>query len=108
MSRKCEQLLASVRVLICSIGKALVVCPVSLVNNWAQEFKKWCASKSTNTVLTIRARGDITIVPVGDKEDSRTAAFVSCQDGIADQQPNNPGLHVMIIGYEKVSHRPMC
>jgi DNA repair and recombination protein RAD54B len=46
------------------IGKALVVCPVSLVNNWAQEFKKW-------------ARGDITVVPVGDKEDPRTLAFVS-------------------------------
>jgi hypothetical protein len=33
--------------------------------------------RQCDTLLTKRARGDITVVPVGDKEDPRTLAFVS-------------------------------
>ncbi|KAG2128615.1 P-loop containing nucleoside triphosphate hydrolase protein [Suillus bovinus] len=61
-----------------AIGKALIVCPVSLVNNWRAEFHKWLGRDRVG-ILT------------GDKDKSTIKQFV------------NSRLHqVLVIGYEKL------
>ncbi|KAG2153895.1 P-loop containing nucleoside triphosphate hydrolase protein [Suillus clintonianus] len=61
-----------------AIGKALIVCPVSLVNNWRAEFQKWLG-KDRVGVFT------------GDKNKSTIKQFL------------NSYLHqVLVIGYEKL------
>ncbi|KAG8782082.1 helicase [Ceratobasidium sp. 428] len=60
------------------IGKALIVCPVSLVNNWRKEFFKWLGR-------------DRIRVFVGDKDKANIKQFM-----------NSKLHHVLIIGYEKL------
>ncbi|CAE6468893.1 unnamed protein product [Rhizoctonia solani] len=60
------------------IGKALIVCPVSLVNNWRKEFIKWLGR-------------DRLRVFVGDKDKNNIKQFM-----------NSRIHHVLIIGYEKL------
>ncbi|QRW11400.1 DNA repair and recombination protein RAD54 [Ceratobasidium sp. AG-Ba] len=60
------------------IGKALIVCPVSLVNNWRKEFVKWLGR-------------DRIRVFVGDKDKANIKQFM-----------NSKLHHVLIIGYEKL------
>ncbi|KAG8728416.1 helicase, partial [Ceratobasidium sp. 423] len=60
------------------IGKALIVCPVSLVNNWKKEFVKWLGR-------------DRLKVFVGDKDKNHIKQFM-----------NSRIHHVLIIGYEKL------
>ncbi|WVQ71035.1 hypothetical protein IAR50_000560 [Cryptococcus sp. DSM 104548] len=59
------------------IGKAMIVCPVSLVDNWRKEFKKW-VDRRVNVL-------------VADGTDHRISSFV-----------NNKHQHVLIIGYERL------
>ncbi|TIB04151.1 hypothetical protein E3P94_00642 [Wallemia ichthyophaga] len=60
------------------IGKAMIVCPVSLVNNWRKEFSKWIGQSKIGIFL-------------GDKDVSEIKKF---------QQSR---IHqVLIIGYEKL------
>ncbi|KAH7888361.1 P-loop containing nucleoside triphosphate hydrolase protein [Phlebopus sp. FC_14] len=60
------------------IGKAMIVCPVSLINNWRAEFRKWLGRDRVG-VLT------------GDKDKSQIKQFL------------NSRLHqVLVIGYEKL------
>ncbi|TYJ57577.1 hypothetical protein B9479_001659 [Cryptococcus floricola] len=59
------------------IGKAMIVCPVSLVDNWRKEFKKW-VDRRVNVL-------------VADGADHRISSFV-----------NNKHQHVLIIGYERL------
>ncbi|OAX36093.1 hypothetical protein K503DRAFT_721959 [Rhizopogon vinicolor AM-OR11-026] len=60
------------------IGKALIVCPVSLVNNWRAEFHKWLGRDRIG-------------VFTGDKDKSAIKAFL------------NSRMHqVLVIGYEKL------
>ncbi|TFK54023.1 hypothetical protein OE88DRAFT_1654480 [Heliocybe sulcata] len=60
------------------IGKVLIVCPVSLVNNWKMEFHKWLGKDRVG-------------VFVGDKEQSHIKQFI------------NSKIHqVLVIGYEKL------
>ncbi|KEP49875.1 putative RAD54-DNA-dependent ATPase of the Snf2p family protein [Rhizoctonia solani 123E] len=60
------------------IGKALIVCPVSLVNNWRKEFVKWLG------------RGRLKVF-VGDKDKNNIKQFMHSRIH-----------HVLIIGYEKL------
>ncbi|KAG1742218.1 P-loop containing nucleoside triphosphate hydrolase protein [Suillus lakei] len=61
-----------------AIGKALIVCPVSLVNNWRAEFHKWLGRDRVG-------------VFTGDKDKSTIKQFL------------NSRLHqVLVIGYEKL------
>ncbi|AFR93921.2 DNA repair and recombination protein RAD54B [Cryptococcus neoformans C23] len=59
------------------IGKAIIVCPVTLVDNWRKEFKKW-VDRRVNVL-------------VADGTDYRVSSFV-----------NNKHQHVLIIGYERL------
>ncbi|KAG8710161.1 helicase [Ceratobasidium sp. 395] len=80
------------------IGKALIVCPVSLVNNWRKEFFKWLGR-------------DRIRVFVGDKDKANIKQFMnSC--GFCFQEymlfvnrdctVTRKLHHVLIIGYEKL------
>ncbi|KAI6026362.1 P-loop containing nucleoside triphosphate hydrolase protein [Pisolithus microcarpus] len=60
------------------IGKALIVCPVSLINNWRAEFRKWLGRDRVG-ILT------------GEKDKSSIKLFI------------NSRIHqVLVIGYEKL------
>ncbi|KAG8213764.1 P-loop containing nucleoside triphosphate hydrolase protein [Butyriboletus roseoflavus] len=60
------------------IGKALVVCPVSLINNWRAEFRKWLGRDRVGVLA-------------GDKDKSQIKQFL------------NSRVHqVLVIGYEKL------
>ncbi|KAG9010829.1 helicase [Tulasnella sp. JGI-2019a] len=60
------------------VGKAIVVCPVSLVNNWRKEIRKWLGP-------------DRLPVFMGDKDKTRIKQFVNAKKE-----------RVLIIGYEKL------
>ncbi|KAH7108135.1 P-loop containing nucleoside triphosphate hydrolase protein [Auriculariales sp. MPI-PUGE-AT-0066] len=60
-----------------SVGKVLVVCPVTLLNNWKKEFNKWLGRDRLN-------------VFVGDKDKAVIKQFL------------NSKAEVLIIGYEKL------
>ncbi|KAF8557976.1 hypothetical protein OG21DRAFT_1494290 [Imleria badia] len=60
------------------IGKALIVCPVSLINNWRAEFRKWLGRDRVGVLA-------------GDKDKSQIKQFL------------NSRVHqVLVIGYEKL------
>ncbi|KIK99085.1 hypothetical protein PAXRUDRAFT_823120 [Paxillus rubicundulus Ve08.2h10] len=60
------------------IGKALIVCPVSLINNWRAEFRKWLGRDRIGVLA-------------GDKDKSQIKQFL------------NSRVHqVLVIGYEKL------
>ncbi|EIN11409.1 hypothetical protein PUNSTDRAFT_141784 [Punctularia strigosozonata HHB-11173 SS5] len=60
------------------IGKAMIVCPVSLINNWKNEFHKWLGRDRVG-------------VFVGDKDKAHIKQFI------------NTRIHqVLVIGYEKL------
>ncbi|KAF8441415.1 P-loop containing nucleoside triphosphate hydrolase protein [Boletus edulis BED1] len=60
------------------IGKALIVCPVSLINNWRAEFRKWLGRDRVGVLA-------------GDKDKSQIKQFM------------NSRVHqVLVIGYEKL------
>ncbi|ORY20670.1 SNF2 family N-terminal domain-domain-containing protein, partial [Naematelia encephala] len=61
------------------IGKALVVCPVTLVANWQKEFRKWLGPRRDLQVLAANATDD------------KVHAFT-----------HNPSAQVLIIGYERL------
>ncbi|VDC03609.1 unnamed protein product [Peniophora sp. CBMAI 1063] len=61
-----------------SVGKVLIVCPVSLVNNWKSEFNKWLGRDRLG-------------IMAGDKDKSILKQFINSK---RDQ--------VMIIGYERL------
>ncbi|KAH9924448.1 P-loop containing nucleoside triphosphate hydrolase protein [Fomitopsis serialis] len=60
------------------VGKILIVCPVTLVNNWKNEFHKWLGRDRVG-------------VMVGDKDKASIKHFV-----------NSKIHHVLIIGYERL------
>ncbi|ORX34242.1 SNF2 family N-terminal domain-domain-containing protein [Kockovaella imperatae] len=60
------------------ISKALIVCPVSLVDNWRKEFRKWLRPDQLNVV-------------VANGEDHQVSAFM-----------HHNRQHVLIIGYERL------
>ncbi|KAF9222619.1 hypothetical protein BS17DRAFT_802837 [Gyrodon lividus] len=61
-----------------AIGKALIVCPVSLINNWRAEFRKWLGRDRVGVLA-------------GDKDKSQIKQFL------------NSRVHqVLVIGYEKL------
>ncbi|KAF9245007.1 P-loop containing nucleoside triphosphate hydrolase protein [Melanogaster broomeanus] len=60
------------------LGKVLIVCPVSLINNWRAEFRKWLGRDRIGVLA-------------GDKDKSQIKQFV------------NSRVHqVLVIGYEKL------
>ncbi|EPQ57554.1 hypothetical protein GLOTRDRAFT_127906 [Gloeophyllum trabeum ATCC 11539] len=60
------------------VGKVLIVCPVSLVNNWKMEFHKWLGKDRVG-------------VFIGDKDKNQIKQFI------------NSKIHqVLVIGYEKL------
>ncbi|WVQ85306.1 hypothetical protein IAT38_007471 [Cryptococcus sp. DSM 104549] len=59
------------------IGKAIIVCPVTLVENWRKEFKKWVDRRIN--------------VLIADGTDYRVSSFI-----------NNKHQHVLVIGYERL------
>ncbi|KAN0090963.1 P-loop containing nucleoside triphosphate hydrolase protein [Tylopilus felleus] len=61
-----------------AIGKALVVCPVSLINNWRAEFRKWLGRDRIGVLA-------------GDKDKSQIKQFL-----------NSRAHQVLVIGYEKL------
>ncbi|KIJ67587.1 hypothetical protein HYDPIDRAFT_127687 [Hydnomerulius pinastri MD-312] len=61
-----------------AIGKVLIVCPVSLINNWRAEFRKWLGRDRVGVLA-------------GDKDKSQIKQFL------------NSRIHqVLVIGYEKL------
>ncbi|OCH90260.1 hypothetical protein OBBRIDRAFT_731106 [Obba rivulosa] len=61
-----------------AISKALIVCPVTLINNWKNEFHKWLGK-------------------------DRIGVFVGDKDKKAIKQFNNSRIHqVLVIGYERL------
>ncbi|EJD52598.1 hypothetical protein AURDEDRAFT_181169 [Auricularia subglabra TFB-10046 SS5] len=60
-----------------AVGKVMVVCPVTLINNWAKEFKKWLGRDRVG-------------VFIGDKDKANIKQFI------------NSRANVLIIGYEKL------
>ncbi|KAH8107828.1 P-loop containing nucleoside triphosphate hydrolase protein [Cristinia sonorae] len=60
------------------VGKVLIVCPVTLVNNWKSEFHKWLGRDRVG-------------VFVGDKDKGKIKQFI-----------NSRIHHVLIIGYERL------
>ncbi|WRT64040.1 uncharacterized protein IL334_000967 [Kwoniella shivajii] len=63
------------------IEKVLVVCPVTLVQNWRKEFRKWTSSKTDKRIN----------VMVADGTNYQISNFVS-----------NKNMQVLIIGYERL------
>ncbi|WWC86136.1 uncharacterized protein L201_001007 [Kwoniella dendrophila CBS 6074] len=64
-----------------TIQKALIVCPVTLVENWRKEFKKWTSTKTDKRINVL----------VADGTNYRISNFV-----------NNKNMNVLIIGYERL------
>nr|XP_018267086.1 uncharacterized protein I303_01069 [Kwoniella dejecticola CBS 10117]OBR89244.1 hypothetical protein I303_01069 [Kwoniella dejecticola CBS 10117] len=69
-----------------TVQKVLVVCPVTLVENWKKEFKKWYSDHRTSAKSTSKA---IRVLAV-DGADKRVEAFVATDY-----------TQVLIIGYER-------
>ncbi|KAI0045277.1 hypothetical protein FA95DRAFT_1561280 [Auriscalpium vulgare] len=61
-----------------AIGKVLIVCPVTLINNWKNEFHKWLGRDRVG-------------VFVGDKDKAKIKQFI-----------NSKIHHVLVIGYERL------
>nr|XP_019049115.1 hypothetical protein I302_02896 [Kwoniella bestiolae CBS 10118]OCF28045.1 hypothetical protein I302_02896 [Kwoniella bestiolae CBS 10118] len=66
-----------------SIQKVLIVCPVTLVENWRKEFKKWTSAKTDKRINVL----------VADGTNYRISSFV-----------NNKNMQVLIIGYERLAY----
>nr|XP_019014878.1 uncharacterized protein I206_00965 [Kwoniella pini CBS 10737]OCF53659.1 hypothetical protein I206_00965 [Kwoniella pini CBS 10737] len=65
-----------------TIQKVLIVCPVTLVENWRKEFRKWTSNKTDKRINVL----------VADGTDWRVSNFV-----------NNKSQQVLIIGYERLT-----
>ncbi|KAG8814011.1 helicase, partial [Serendipita sp. 399] len=75
------------------IGKAMIVCPVSLVENWRKEFHKWFS-------LTPSSRFLLTIYRIGR---DRIGVFTGNCSKVEIKQFINSRIHqVLIIGYERL------
>lgn len=64
----------------CTIERAMIVCPLTLVKNWKREFRKWIGTNSLNVLCIDEGRG---------RED--VERFVRSRS-----------YHVLVIGYEKL------
>lgn len=64
----------------CTIERAIIVCPLTLVKNWKREFKKWIGTNALNVLCIDEGRG---------RQD--VARFV-----------RSKSYHVLVIGYEKL------
>ncbi|TKY89822.1 hypothetical protein EX895_001119 [Sporisorium graminicola] len=64
----------------CTIERAMIVCPLTLVKNWKREFRKWIGTNSLNVLCIDEGRG---------RED--VERFV-----------RSKAYHVLVIGYEKL------
>ncbi|GAC95865.1 hypothetical protein PHSY_003442 [Pseudozyma hubeiensis SY62] len=64
----------------CTIERAIIVCPLTLVKNWKREFRKWIGTNSLNVLCIDEGRG---------REDVERFA-------------RSRAYHVMVIGYEKL------
>ncbi|WVQ62304.1 uncharacterized protein L199_000443 [Kwoniella botswanensis] len=64
-----------------TIQKVLIVCPVTLVENWRKEFKKWTSAKTDKRINVL----------VADGTNYRVSSFI-----------NNKNMQVLIIGYERL------
>nr|GAT57610.1 predicted protein [Mycena chlorophos] len=62
-----------------AVGKVLIVCPVTLINNWKAEFVKWLG------------RDRLGVVTVGDKDKNAVRTFLNAKNQ-----------HVLIVGYERL------
>nr|XP_018999813.1 DNA repair and recombination protein RAD54B [Kwoniella mangroviensis CBS 8507]OCF63274.1 DNA repair and recombination protein RAD54B [Kwoniella mangroviensis CBS 8507] len=65
-----------------TIQKVLIVCPVTLVENWRKEFKKWTSAKTDKRINVL----------VADGTNYRVSSFI-----------NNKNMQVLIIGYERLA-----
>ncbi|EST06891.1 Helicase, C-terminal [Kalmanozyma brasiliensis GHG001] len=64
----------------CTVERTVIVCPLTLVNNWKREFRKWIGTNSLNVLCIDEGRG---------REDVERFA-------------RSRAYHVMVIGYEKL------
>ncbi|KAF7315296.1 hypothetical protein MIND_00044100 [Mycena indigotica] len=76
------------------VGKALIVCPVTLINNWKAEFIKWLGRDRLGKAIALLCRLLLTpsgVVTVTEKDKNSVRTFLNAKNQ-----------HVLIVGYERL------